>query len=108
MLEKENYTQIDQADYESLLQLVSTIKYMNPHIDPVSIEYIVYGGGDYEFEIVSEDTNINFGISFNELEPNIRRISLSDRNHQTYIAAYVEADVYKEYERLAQKYIKES
>ena len=65
LLDKENYTQIDPADYESLLQLVSKIKYMNPNVDPASIDYIFYGGGGYEFEIIYEDTNKTFGISCN-------------------------------------------
>ncbi len=108
MLEKEDYTQIDPSDYESLLQLVSKIKYMNPNIDPTSVDYIVYGGGGYKFEIFYEDTVITFGISCNELEPNIRRVTLSDGNTDTCIAAYVKNDIYNEYERLAQKYIKES
>lgn len=104
-LEKEDYTQIDPVDYESLLQLVSMIKYMNPKIDPVSIEYIVYGGSGYEFEIIYEDTIKTFSISCNELQPNVRRVILSDGKDETYIAAYVKDDVYKEYERLAKKYL---
>ncbi len=108
LAEKENYTQIDQSDYESLLQMASKIKYMNPNIDPLSIDYILYGGGGYEFEIVSENAVTTFGVSCNELEPNIRRVTLSSENIKRSISAYVNEDVYKEYEQLAQKYIKKS
>lgn len=105
---KVGYTQIDQADYESFIQLVSKIKYMNPNIDATADEYIVYGGGHKEFEIIYKDTIRTFSISCNELKPNIRRISFSDGKDETSIAAYVNDDVYKEYEHLAMKYIKDS
>lgn len=81
---------------------------MNPNIDPLSIDYIVYGGGGYEFEIVSEDTVTTFSISCNELEPNIRRVTLSDGKTERFISAYVNKDLYQKYENLAQKYIIES
>ena len=108
LAEKENYTQIDQSDYESLLQIASKIKYMNPNINPLSIDYILYGGGGYKFEIVSENAVTTFGVSCNELEPNIRRVTLSNENIKRSLSAYVNEDVYKEYEQLAQKYIKNS
>ncbi|HBF64916.1 MAG TPA: hypothetical protein DDW34_03145 [Clostridium sp.] len=108
MAEKENYTQIDPSDYETLLQIVSQIQYMNPNIDPLSIKYTVYGGGSYEFDIVSENAVTTFGISCNELEPNIRRVTLSDGRIERYISAYVNNDLYQEYKSLAKKYMKES
>lgn len=106
--EKVNYTQMELTDCESLLQIASKIKYMNPNIDPLSIDYILYGGGGYEFEIVSENEVTTCGISYNELETNIRRVTLSSERIERSISAYVKEDVYKEYEQLAQKYIKNS
>ncbi|MDD4843360.1 MAG: hypothetical protein PHU31_03375 [Anaerotignum sp.] len=105
---KVGYSQVDPADYEALVQLIPKIKYMNPSINPNADEYIVYGGGHKEFEIIYKDTIRTFSISCNELKPNIRRISFSDGKDETSIAAYVKDDIYEEYERLAKKYIKDS
>lgn len=107
-IEKGHSIPINQTDYESLLQIVSEIKFMNPNIDPFSINYIVYGGGGYEFEMVSDNSRTTFGISCNELEPNIRRVTLSDGKIERSISAYVNNGLYQKYQNLAKKYITES
>ncbi|KXL52180.1 hypothetical protein CLNEO_23450 [Anaerotignum neopropionicum] len=104
----EDHIQIDQADYESFLQIISSVKYMNPKLDPGSPENLIYGSSDYELEINHKKDNSKtlFHISDYELRPNQRAIYCSDWGE--VITAYVKDDVYKEYERLAKKYIKDS
>ncbi|KAF5070903.1 hypothetical protein DSECCO2_217820 [anaerobic digester metagenome] len=106
--EKEGYTQIEQADYESFLKIISSIKYMNPKIDPYSDEYLVYGGSNYVIEVIYEDKCKTFEISSHDLRPNLRAMTFSDGKNEIKIAAYVKDDVYKEYEKLAKKYLKVS
>lgn len=66
----------------------------------------IYGFNTYKLEIIQGNTRKTFDISDNELRPNQRAIYYSDWG--TAITAYVKDDVYKEYERLAKKYIKDS
>ncbi|WMI80067.1 hypothetical protein [Anaerotignum sp. MB30-C6] len=104
--EKDPHIQIEQADYESFLKIISSIKYMNPKIDPTALENRLYGFNDYELEVIQGNTRKTFNICDDELRPNQRAIFFSDWN--TSITAYVKDDVYKEYERLAKKYLKNS
>ncbi|WP_304507114.1 hypothetical protein [Anaerotignum sp.] len=102
------HIQIDQADYESFLKIISSIKYMNPKFDPDLPENMIFGSSDYKLEInhIEDNSKTIFFIRDYEFRSNQRIIYYSDWD--TAITAYVKDDVYKEYERLAKKYIKDS
>ncbi|WP_304507113.1 hypothetical protein [Anaerotignum sp.] len=102
------HIQIDQADYESFLKIISSIKYMNPKFDPDLPENLVFDSSNYELEInhIEDNSKILFCIGNFEFRSNQHIIYYSDWD--TTITAYIKDDVYKEYERLAKKYIKDS
>ena len=98
--------QISQEDFESILQIISSIKYMNPiEKENTETDPIIYGANDvdYAVELYYSDTRKMFFISSSSEVKNQRYAFFSGWDKGKIV--YLKDDAYNEYEKIAKKYL---